>query len=181
MHGKTAEGGPLPVRPLTGAAAESARQSKARREADAAAARAIAPLARWNIRQAGGIDAVRSAIGTDAALEIAALAGLDTGRLSEQWARSEPARRQVSVAGPGGDYSGDPAHDPRVTKLILSGAPFSEINRVRGEVEAEYSQRAADRAARGSSGLGPPGAQGGSFPDSGLPTVPGESRLVRDP
>jgi hypothetical protein len=126
-----------------------------------------------------GTDLIRAKLGRERALRVLRLAGRDADRIGGDWERSEPAMRQISVGGPGGDYGGDPRHDPAVVKAILAGAPHAEVNKLIDEATARCEQRAKERHARNATGLAPGAAQG--FPDTGLPAVPSETRLVRDP
>lgn len=158
-------------RPLTGAAAESARKAKAQREADAAAARAIAPLAGLMIELVG-LDTIRARLGRDRALQVCALAGLDAERIGGNWAAAEPQQRQVSVAGPHAvddQLDADAKLTPDDWRL-----PYPELNakRIALAREAEQERQAAREAARATMPSG--------FPDSGLPVAATGQELHRE-
>jgi hypothetical protein len=179
IHGEAAS----PRRPLTGRAADIAKRAADRRQAATEHLAEFQAFAKLMVAALGGIDAIRSRLGREDALRVAALAGLPVEQIAGQWSASDPgSTRQVSRVRPDHGYDTDPAHDQRVVDAIMAGAPMEEVGRVRAEVTAEYAaRRAAARAStRGGSDSAIPGVR---YAD-GIPvqrTGPGNTDAGWDP
>jgi hypothetical protein len=163
-HGETTSGaGPR----LHGRAADLARRAAERREAAEEHLAEFTAFARLMVAALGGIDVVRSRLGREDALRVAALAGLPVEQIAGQWSAADPVG-QVSRVRPDAGYDQDPSHDQRVIDSIMSGADMEEVGKVRARVTSEYQQRAAAASARTAerSDLGIPGV---AYDGSGAP------------
>jgi hypothetical protein len=162
-------------RPLHGRALQVAQAGERRRQAEAEQAATVRALARAVVQllargAASGPDVLRSLIGPGDALRVLRLAGLNAEVVAGNWDGQAPRQATTQL---NGGWAADPDHDPRVTEVMRRpGATLAEINAVRGQVAAEYAQRAAERKAHEDRYYGRdqmPAAMGASTDEIGRP------------
>jgi hypothetical protein len=152
-----------------------AQAGKRRRQAEVEQAATVRAVARALVKlmargSLSGPDVLRSLIGHDDALRVLRLAGLSPEQVAQNWTSQAPRQATTQL---NGGFAGDPDHDERVTAVMRRpGATLAEINAVRGQVAAEYAQRAAERKAHEDRYYGRdqmPAAMGASVDETGRP------------
>lgn len=134
--------------------------------------RAILALAALVGQQSGssGPDVLRRITDPETALTVLDSVGSGARELAETWQADAPlnpgpAQRTSSA------WAGSPEHDPRVTELLLRGAPDAEVRAALRQVREEAAGKAIQKAARDREyyGRDMPAAVGVSTGPGGVP------------
>jgi len=157
----------------SGAKKLNASEQASRRTAQLNAhGRAIIALAALAGQQSGssGPDVLRRLIGQQDALTVLDSVGYGARELAEAWAADAPAHggpaQQKSSS-----WAGSPEHDPRVTELLLRGAPDAEVHAALRRVREEAAGKALEARRRSDDyyGRSQPAAIGVSQGPGGAP------------
>ena len=125
-----------------------------------------------------GPDALRSLVGTDDALRMLRMAGMNAEPVAASWEAAAPVQQAQSTGRTAALWASSPDHDPRMLAVLTRpGVTDNEIAAVRAQVAQEYRQRAADKAARRQSNVMWRTRDGEAVTDGSAPPVQAASRV----